>query len=697
MKSLFSPAIALMNRLGYNRKFTLLALIAVIAFATVAYNLYATLDKEVRTSQRELAGLALTKPISQLVRAIQQHRGLVAMATGGGDVTGDEYAAIEISAATAFEETEGKLPPGLIERENWRRIKADWESMEMEQSSMTAEDSFDAHTRLIEKLLVFMGAIADEYALTLDPQIDTYYLIDTAINKLPGALEHIGQLRAYGSGILARKQASEKQRINIYKIIGMLDDANVVLEINLEKTGRHNPVLRSALATASREIADSSHQVVSAIESDILTGRFSMPPGDFFAKATLAVDKGYAQLYDSLRPAAEALLKVRIARAEMVLRASIGIAVLLLLIMAYFAIGIYYSIVGSVQALAHSASAFASGNMRERVCLDTRDELSQIGDSFNEMADGFDVMLNARKQAEVGLQKSLAEQRETNRKLEEAHHQLMQSEKMASIGQLAAGVAHEINNPIGYVHSNLGTLEKYMRDAIAMIEMYEYVEKLMTDDVALARLKTAREKLDIAFLKDDLRALMEESKDGITRVKNIVQNLKDFSHVDASDEWHYSDLRKGLDSTLNIVNNEIKYKASVVKEYGDIPEVECLSSQLNQVFMNLLVNAAHAIEERGTITIRTGAVRTGQQNEEVWVEVADTGKGIAPEHIKKIFDPFFTTKPIGKGTGLGLSLSYGIIQKHHGRIEVQSEAGKGTTFRVWMPVKQPQDELTVVS
>ena len=176
----------------------------------------------------------------------------------------------------------------------------------------------------------------------------------------------------------------------------------------------------------------------------------------------------------------------------------------------------------------------------------------------------------------------------------------------------------------------------------------------------------------------------EDVEDGITRVKNIVQNLKDFSHVDASDEWHYADLHSGLDSTLNIVNNEIKYKAEVVKEYGDIPQVECLLSQLNQVFMNLLVNASHAIEEHGVITVRTG--KTG---EEVWVEVADTGKGIAPDSLKKIFDPFFTTKPIGQGTGLGLSLSYGIIQKHHGRIDVQSVVDKGTTFRVWLPLKQP--------
>lgn len=280
-----------------------------------------------------------------------------------------------------------------------------------------------------------------------------------------------------------------------------------------------------------------------------------------------------------------------------------------------------------------------------------------------------------------------AEIRGINKRLEETQNQLLQSEKMASIGQLAAGVAHEINNPIGYVYSNLGTLEKYVQDVFSMIDDYEQAEGAIIDDVVRVRLQAAREKLDIAFLKEDLRALMDESREGITRVKNIVQDLKGFSHVDATDEWYAADLHKGLNSTLNIVSNEIKYKADVVKEYGKIATVECLPSQLNQVFMNLLVNAVHAIEGRGTIT-----VRTGNQDAEVWVEVADTGKGIAAEDLKRVFDPFFTTKPIGHGTGLGLSLSYSIIQKHHGRIEVQSEVGKGTTFRVWLPVRQPQTE-----
>ena len=165
-------------------------------------------------------------------------------------------------------------------------------------------------------------------------------------------------------------------------------------------------------------------------------------------------------------------------------------------------------------------------------------------------------------------------------------------------------------------------------------------------------------------------------------MRKIVQDLKNFSHV-SGHQWDWADLHQGLDSTLNIVWNELKYKCQVVKEFGDIPKVYCLISQLNQVFMNLLVNAGHAIETKGIITIRT--IRLGR--DEIAIEISDTGKGIAPEHLTRIFEPFFTTKPVGKGTGLGLSLAYGIINTHHGRIDVSSQLGIGTSFRVIIPIQ----------
>jgi two-component system, NtrC family, sensor kinase len=274
-----------------------------------------------------------------------------------------------------------------------------------------------------------------------------------------------------------------------------------------------------------------------------------------------------------------------------------------------------------------------------------------------------------------------------NRKLQLAQEQLLQSEKLASIGQLAAGVAHEINNPVGYVFSNFGTLERYLEDLFRMLAAYERAETLVAGTPAAAELAALRAEIELEYLKEDVPTLMAESKEGITRVRKIVQDLKDFSHVDTRREWEWVDLHKGIDSTLNIVNNEIKYKADVVKAYGVLPDVLCVPSELNQVFMNLLVNAAHAIDkERGTITVRTGS-----EGAEVWVEVRDDGCGIAKDNLSRIFDPFFTTKPVGKGTGLGLSLSYGIVQKHGGRIEVDSEPGRGTSFRVTLPVQRSGD------
>jgi len=400
MRSIFSPAIAVMNRLGYTKKFTLLALASTVAFAVVVYGLFASLDKEIGIVQRELEGIALVEPVSRAIQAIQLHRGLSALLLGGNEAVRGRRAAGKQEAIRAFDAMEDKLPPGQRKTEGWRSIKASWEHLQKEGSGMTADGNFAAHTRLIGRLLVFQVAIADEYALTLDPQIDTYYLIDTTINKLPGALEHIGQLRAYGAAILSRKQVSEEQKVVIYKIIGMLDDALSDLEVNLEKTGRYNPAIQGSLLATFGEIKKSAQFVVGAMESDVLTGRFALSPENFFAITTLAIDKGYTQMYEALLPAIGTLFEKRIMRAGNMLYASVGAAVLLLLIVTYFAIGIYYSIIGNVQSLARSAHAFSEGDMRRRVHLGTRDELGQIGDSFNKMADGFNAMLAARKQAE---------------------------------------------------------------------------------------------------------------------------------------------------------------------------------------------------------------------------------------------------------------------------------------------------------
>ncbi len=260
---------------------------------------------------------------------------------------------------------------------------------------------------------------------------------------------------------------------------------------------------------------------------------------------------------------------------------------------------------------------------------------------------------------------------------------LLQSDKMASIGKLAAGVAHEINNPVGFVKSNLGSLHRYIEGLLRLLAIYEKHDGIIPPS-AHEELQTLKSEIDFDYLKTDLGKLLEESKDGLHRVQQIVGDLKDFSRA-GDTQWEHADLHRCLESTLNIVSNEIKYKAELVRNYGSLPPVECIPSQLNQVFMNLLVNAADAIAEQGKITVSSGCDAV-----EVWVDISDTGSGISAAELKRIFDPFYTTKPIGKGTGLGLSVSYDIVHKHGGRIEVESALGKGTTFRIHLPINRSQ-------
>lgn len=275
--------------------------------------------------------------------------------------------------------------------------------------------------------------------------------------------------------------------------------------------------------------------------------------------------------------------------------------------------------------------------------------------------------------------------------LQTAQSQLLQSEKLASIGQLAAGVAHEINNPIGFIYSNMNTLCDYVAD------MKEFAERSAQAHQALLAGETDKAtelvqeldkwsaEMELEYMFEDVQSLVSETIDGAERVKKIVIDLRTFSRAEENEKTT-SDLNKGLESTMNLCWNELKYHCEVVKELGDIPDLVCYPMKLNQVFMNLLVNAAHAVEGKGTVT-----VRTWHADDNIFVQVSDTGCGIPKESLDKIFEPFFTTKPVGKGTGLGLSIAASIIAEHNGEISIDTEVGKGTTFTVRLPMMGEED------
>ena len=349
-----------------------------------------------------------------------------------------------------------------------------------------------------------------------------------------------------------------------------------------------------------------------------------------------------------------------------------------------------------------SAPSFNGKGLYVLFAIQDVTELTHRIQDYRAMRDRAIEEVKKRKQAEEQLKKynvnleKIVEKRTSELKnaldnLQKTQSQLVQSEKMSSIGQLAAGVAHEINNPTGYISSNLNTLAEYVKDAGFLIAKYralisELKEVATTEEVQILiseksnHIAGLEEEMDVDFVLDDGQNLIKECQEGADRIKKIVIDLKNFAHP-GDQELKYTDLNQNIESTLNIVWNELKYKATVIKDYGKLPIVKCYPQQLNQVFMNIFVNAVQAIKKRGEIRISTRA-----DNGSVKVIISDTGVGIPKENISKIFDPFFTTKKVGKGTGLGMNIAYNIIKKHKGTIDVESEVGKGTTFIIKIPV-----------
>lgn len=264
------------------------------------------------------------------------------------------------------------------------------------------------------------------------------------------------------------------------------------------------------------------------------------------------------------------------------------------------------------------------------------------------------------------------------RRMEE---RLQQSERLASIGQLAAGVAHEINNPIAFVRSNMESLGASVMTLLNLLEHYAPVEAACAAPAALAALRAEKERADLDFLREDAPVLLEECRSGLERVRKIVADLREFSR-DGDADWSEIDIHSCLESAINLMATSLPNTVELKRHFAALPPLRCRPLQLNQVFLALLANAAQAIgEQPGCITVSSGEHDRG----ETWVEVSDTGCGIAPEHLPRIFEPFFTTRPVGKGTGMGLAMSFGIIADHGGRIEVHSTPGGGANFRVTLP------------
>ena len=345
------------------------------------------------------------------------------------------------------------------------------------------------------------------------------------------------------------------------------------------------------------------------------------------------------------------------------------------------------------------------GNLDTNIEIHSDDEIGRVAASFKKMTDDLKKTTTSidnlrreiaeRKKAEENAKIACEKLEKANIELKQIQSQQVQNAKLVSIGQLAAGVAHELNTPIGFVSSNFETLKDYVTKMQKMMQTYsELIGDINTmekselmDKVKL--IKSNHNSMKIDYILNDIISLFNDSQEGIERVTTIVRTLRDFSRIDHLGNYDNYDINDGIKTTLIVANNEIKYHADVITELGDVPPIICDAGQINQVLLNIIVNASQAIksqekDKKGIIKVRTYATA-----EEVICEITDNGPGIDSENLSQIFDPFFTTKPLGQGTGLGLSISYDIIKvKHHGELFVDSSKGEGTKFTIKLPISR---------
>ena len=333
--------------------------------------------------------------------------------------------------------------------------------------------------------------------------------------------------------------------------------------------------------------------------------------------------------------------------------------------------------------LALGVQEFGKGNLKHRLKESGFAEIDQLTGAYNHMASQLSDLYES---LEAKVEERTVELAEANRKLKETQTMMVHSEKMRSLGELVAGIAHEINNPINFIYGNIMILDNYQKDLLMLIDKYTEIDSQI-DSNSLADINEFKEQIDVDFLREDIGDLIKSCIEGVERTKNIILDLKNFSRME---EMVFSEcnVSKEIDTTLSILNNKIKNRITVHKNYDEnLPKIEAFGGQLNQVFMNILDNAQGAIKDKGDIFITTKQL----DNDTISIEFEDTGCGIAKENLNKIYEPFYTTKPVGQGTGLGMSIAYKVIDAHKGKITAESEIGKGTKITIVLPIKHKQN------
>ncbi|MCG2578096.1 methyl-accepting chemotaxis protein [Dechloromonas sp. XY25] len=382
-----------MNRLRYSSKFLLLGAAITVVMLVLLYSVFSSLSRDIKTAQNELDGLQIIKPLNRTTQFMQQHRGLSSGVINGNEAMKDKRAAKEKEVVDAVAATDAALPAKLREAPLWKAIRQDWEDIRGQGLNWTGPDNIKRHSQMIAKMLQLMVEVADEYELTLDPAMDTYYFMDTVITKMPAMLEPLGITRARGTGVLAKKELAPQMRIDLASQLAQMSATLHAQGVNLDKVMRFAPELQGSLAGPAKEFADGSQQLFALVRDDILSEKFATASEDYFKQATQVIDLGYKVMYENLIPQFEQQLQKRAAEAQRLLYFQMGLAVVVALLVGYLAIGTYYSVINSVNNFSLGARRLADGDLTVHFDNDGYDELHAAGKDFNDMAAAFRSLL----------------------------------------------------------------------------------------------------------------------------------------------------------------------------------------------------------------------------------------------------------------------------------------------------------------
>ena len=473
MQGLFNPAVALMNRFRYTSKFLLLGTAMGVVMLVLLFTVFVNLNRDIQTAANELAGLQMLKPVNKMAQFMQQHRGLSSGVLNGNEAMKDKRAAKEKEVTDIVAASEAALSPKLRDSATWKKIRQDWEEIRGQGLSWAPPENIKRHTQMIRNVLVLMVDIADETELTLDPVMDTYYFMDTVVSKMPAMLEPLGITRARGTGVLTKKELSPQMRIDMATVIAQMDSTLAAQNENLAKIVRFSPALQAVLSGPAKEFSDGAEKIFVLVRNDILGEKFVTDPKEYFAQTTAIIDLGYKVMFDVLIPQFEQQLKDRMGAARSALILNVGLALVVMALVGYLAIGTYYSVINSVKVFSDGARRLADGDLTVKFSTDGHDELHMAGNDFNDMAAAFRNLLG-RIQTDVQQLRGAADQ------LASSSQQISAGtgEQSDSASSMAASV-EEMTVGVDNIAKNALDAQGYSRESDEIAEQSSHV----VDDV----------------------------------------------------------------------------------------------------------------------------------------------------------------------------------------------------------------------